>query len=307
MSSGTLSRRPSAASPGDLAPLPSRRSTRARTGIGFVAPTVIALAAVLGFPIIIAIANSFLSPDGGVSLNNYGRLATDPNFLNSLRVSMVFVGGTVAMHLVLGMAVALALNAQIRGRRFWRVLMILPWTLPDVISGLVWRFMYNPTAGIINGVLRRSGLTGSYIDWLGDPDLALWSVILADVWRGYPFVMIILLAGLQSTSAELSEAARVDGARWWQEFWYVTLPQLRPIVIVALALDTIWQFRRFGLIYNMTLGGPGRLTEILSLNIYKTYFEFFEYEYASAMAVVLAVIMVVVSVPYVRNAVRRHR
>lgn len=285
---------------------PSRRSQRSRTGLGFVAPAIIVLLAVLGFPIVVAIVNSFLSPDGGVTLDNYGRLAGDPGFRNSLQVSFLFVGATVALHLVLGMAVALALNSQIRGRQFWRVLMILPWTLPDVISGLVWRFMYNPTAGIINGVLQRTGLSTGYIDWLGDPDLALLSVIFADVWRGYPFVMIILLAGLQSTASDLSEAARVDGARWWQEFWYVTLPQLRRIVIVAVALDTIWQFRRFGLVYNMTLGGPGRLTEILSLNIYKTYFEFFEYEYASAMAVVLAIVMVVVSVPYVRDAVKEH-
>jgi multiple sugar transport system permease protein len=270
----------------------------------FVAPAIVTLLAVLGLPIVVAVTNSFLSPDGGLTLDNYGRLGGDPNFRNSLQVSFVFVGGTVALHLVLGMAVALALDAQIRGRQLWRVLMILPWTLPDVISGLVWRFMYNPTAGIINGVLRRTGLAQSYIDWLGNPDLALPSVILADVWRGYPFVMIILLAGLQSTSSELSEAARIDGARWWQEFWYVTLPQLRRIIMVAIALDAIWQFRRFGLVYNMTLGGPGRLTEILSLNIYKTYFEFFEYEYASAMAVVLAIIMVIVTIPYVRGAVR---
>jgi multiple sugar transport system permease protein len=280
---------------------------RSRTGQAFVAPAIITLLAVLGFPIVVAVANSFLSPDGGVTLDNYGRLGTDPNFLNSLRVSFVFVGGTVALHLVLGMAVALALDTQIRGRQLWRVLMILPWTLPDVISGLVWRFMYNPTSGIINHVARRTGLAASYIDWLGNPDLALPSVILADVWRGYPFVMIILLAGLQSTSSELSEAARVDGARWWQEFWYVTLPQLRRIIVVAIALDAIWQFRRFGLVYNMTLGGPGRLTEILSLNIYKTYFDFFEYEYASAMAAVLAIVMVVLTIPYVRDAVRDRR
>jgi len=305
MTGGVTRERPRPVRPGGQRTV-ARRSQRSRTGWGFVAPAVIVLLAVLGFPIVVAIANSFLSPAGGVTLDNYGRLGGDPTFLNSLRVSFLFVGGTVALHLVLGMAVALALNAQIRGRRFWRILMILPWTLPDVISGLVWRFMYNPTAGIINGVLRRTGLSTGYIDWLGDPDLALASVVFADVWRGYPFVMIILLAGLQSTSSDLSEAARVDGARWWQEFWYVTLPQLRRIVIVAVALDTIWQFRRFGLVYNMTLGGPGRLTEILSLNIYKTYFEFFEYEYASAMAVVLAIVMIVVSVPYVRDAVKEH-
>lgn len=281
-------------------------STRTgRRGAAFVAPAVIVLTAVLGVPIVTAVGTSLLSPDGGgLTLANYRRVANEAAFVNSLVVTLLFVFGTVALHVLLGGGVAFALHAQIRARTFWRVLMILPWTLPDVISGLVWRFMYNPTSGIINAVARDVGLMSGFTEWLADPSLVLASVVFADVWRGYPFVMVIILAGLQSTREDLSDAARVDGARWWQELWYVTLPQLRRVLIVAVALDTIWQFRRFGLVFNMTGGGPGDATEILSLYIYRVYFQFFQFEYASAVAVTLAVIMLLLSLPYIYAALR---
>ncbi|MBC7251921.1 MAG: sugar ABC transporter permease, partial [Anaerolineae bacterium] len=268
--------------------VPSRHE---REGFAFVLPCLLMLFLILGFPMIIAILNSFTplwSEVKTFTLDNYVKLAKDKLFWNALSITFRFVASTVLLHLLVGLAVALALNAQIRANRFFRVIAILPWTVPDVISGLIWRFMYNPTSGIINHFLRELGLTKSYIEWLAQPHLALPSVIFADVWRGYPFVMIILLAGLQAIPRELYEAARVDGASSLQEFRHITIPLLRRMIIIALALDTIWQFRRFGLIYNMTLGGPGHVTEILSLYVYKQYFKYFNFEYASAMAVVMA-------------------
>ena len=180
----------------------------------------------------------------------------------------------------------------------------MPWTLPDVIAGLVWKFMYDPLSGIVNDVLLRVGLIGRPVEWLSDPLLALPSVIVADVWRGFPFVMLILLAGLQAISRDLYEAARIDGASTWQEFRHITIPGLRGVAVVALALDTIWQFRRFGLIYAMTQGGPGYRTAILPILVYKQYFRFFNFEYASAIAAVAAVVMLIISVPYIRAVVR---
>jgi multiple sugar transport system permease protein len=255
-----------------------------------------------------AVANSFTplwSPERTFTLANYFSLLEDDLFWNALKVTGVFVGGTVGLHLVLGFVVALALNAAVRGKKLFRVIAILPWTVPDVISGLIWRFMYNPTSGIINDVLMRIGIGGEYIEWLAQPGLALPSVIFADVWRGYPFVMIILLAGLQAIPKELYEAARVDGASKLQEFFYVTIPGVMRIMLIALALDTIWQIRRFGLIYNMTLGGPGHVTEILSLYVYKHYFKYFNFEYASAIAVVMAVMMLAISYPYIKTITRK--
>lgn len=274
-------------------------------GYGFVLPALLMLVLVLGFPVAAAVVTSFRAPDAGTwTLKHYLALQRDDRFFNSLYVTFAFVGGTVGLHLILGFIVALALNAEIRAKHFFRVIVILPWTVPDVISGLIWRFMYNPTAGIINRILLDAGLVDRYVEWLGTGDLALPSVIFADVWRGFPFVMIILLAGLQAIPQELYEAARVDGASALQEFRYITIPNMRRMILIALALDTIWQFRRFGLIYNMTLGGPGNATEILSLYVYKQYFQYFNFEYAAAMAVVLAIIMLVISLPYVRAMVR---
>lgn len=285
--------------------VPARRELQ---GYAFILPCVLTLLLVLGFPATIAVLNSFTplwSEVKTFTLENYVKLARDELFWNSVLITFRFVGSTVLLHLVVGLAVALALNAQVRANRLFRVIAILPWTVPDVMSGLIWRFMYNPTSGIINGLLREYGLTKTYIEWLAHPNLALPSVILADVWRGYPFVMIILLAGLQAIPRELYEAARVDGASALQEFRHITIPLLKRMIIIAVALDTIWQFRRFGLIYNMTLGGPGHVTEILSLYVYKQYFRYFNFEYASALAVVMAIIMLTISFPYVRMIVRR--
>lgn len=277
-------------------------------GFGFVLPTLLMLVLILGFPVIMAIWNSFHVPSAQSpiwTLENYSKILRDSRFINSLVVTFAFIGGTVSLHLIVGFIVALALNSQIRARRFFRLVALLPWTLPDVISGLIWRFMYNPTAGIINRLLMDAGVIDRYIEWLGGADLALASVIFADVWRGYPFVMVVLLAGLQAIPEELHEAARVDGASAIQDFRYVTLPNMKPIILLVVALDSIFQFRRFGLVFNMTGGGPGNATEILSLYIYKQYFRYFNFEYASAVAVIFALIMIAVSLPYVREMVKR--
>jgi multiple sugar transport system permease protein len=277
-------------------------------GYGFIFPSLLMLILVLGLPVAAAILNSFTplwEEEGGFTFDNYVELSQDDLFWNSLQVTFIFVGGTVILHLVVGLAVALALTTEIRGRQFFRVIAILPWTMPDVISGLIWRFMYNPTSGIINYGLRELNITNEYIEWLGKSDLALPSVIFADVWRGYPFVMLILLAGLQGIPRELYEAAQVDGANILQEFRYITLPGITRIIAIALALDTIWQFRRFGLVYNMTFGGPGHSTEILPMYVYKQYFRYFNFEYASAVAVVSAIIMLIISLPYIHLITRR--
>lgn len=284
------------------------RLGKERQGLFFILPCLLMLLLILGFPAFMAVLNSFSpiwSKGFSFTLENYRRLFHDIIFWNSLSKTLFFVGGTVALHLVLGLGVAIALNAEIKARRFFRVFAILPWTVPDVISGLIWRFMYNPLSGIINDVLMKLHLTDTYIEWLAAPQLAMPSIIFADVWRGYPFVMIILLAGLQAIPREQYEAARVDGASPLQEFWHVTIPNLKRMIVIALALDTIWQFRRFGLVYTMTQGGPGHSTEILSILVYKQYFRFFNFEYASALAVILAIIMLIISLPYIRMIVRR--
>lgn len=279
------------------------------SGYWFILPCFILLLGVLGFPMVMAILNSFtpIWTKGltGFTFAYYRKLYADPVFFNSLVKTVYFVGATVGLHLILGLGVALALNTAIRARRFFRVMAILPWTVPDVIAGLVWACMYDPLNGLLNDFLQRLGLITSPVEWLANPTLVMPSVIVADVWRGYPFVMLILLAGLQAIPREQYEAAKVDGASAIQEFLYVTLPNLKQMIAIATILDIIWQTRRFGLIWVMTEGGPARATEILSVLAYRQYFKFFNFEYASAISVVLALILLLIGIPYIRAISRR--
>jgi len=275
----------------------------------FILPALSMLIVILGFPFVMAIFMSLnlawvKSSLLGFTFENYARLFHDRIFYNDVIVTFSFVLATVGCHLLLGLGVALLLNMEIKAERFFRVAAILPWTIPDVIAGLIWRFMFDPLSGIINSVLARLNLIQSPITWLSDIRLALPSLIFAEVWRGYPFVMVLLLAGLQSIPQGLYEAAEIDGASAWKRFRHITLPNLSRIIMIAFSLDFIWECRRFGLVYNMTGGNPGHATEILSLYVYKNYFIFFNFGYAAAIAMVLALIMMTISFPYLKASMK---
>ena len=209
------------------------------------------------------------------SLASYSRLIGDAEFLETLKNTVIFVGFTVGFHLLIGLGVALLLNLEIRNKRFFRVIAILPWTVPDVIGGLIWRFMLDTLPGMINAMLLEFAIISDPIDWLGNPKLAFGCLIFAETWRGYPFAMLILLAGLQAIPKEQYEAAQIDGASIFKSFIYITLPNLKFMIIIATVLDTIWESRLFGMIYSMTGGGPGYSSQVLSLLTYKQYFLFF--------------------------------
>lgn len=271
----------------------------------FLLPAVISLIVVIVIPGFMTLVDSLTPTKGGSGLfYNYRMLVQDQTFLTVFKNTLLFVVGTVVGHLALGLLVALALNSAVKGKSVLRVLMILPWTIPDVITGIIWAYIYHPMSGFLNAVLLKFGVIGTNVAWLGDPNLALPSVIMADIWRGYPYVMLVLLAGLQAIPKELYEAARVDGASIFREFTSITIPNLRRVGFIAIALDTIWQFRRYGLIMSMTAGGPGRATEIISTWVYKTYFQYFKPNYAAAMAIIAALALIIFAIPYVREVAR---
>ncbi|MDR7486604.1 MAG: sugar ABC transporter permease [Armatimonadota bacterium] len=275
-------------------------------GYVFIAPTILLLVVVLAYPAYQSVHLS-VSPRGGIggpTLVHYVALAQSDLFRQVIWQTAVFVAASVAAHVVLGLAMALVLNRPLWGRTGFRILALLPWVVPDVVAGIIWKWILNPLYGVLNDALVRLGLAANPLEWLTNPSLVLPSVILANVWRGFPFVMIIFLAGLQSIATELYEAAAIDGAGSLQRFRHVTLPGLRRVFIVALALDTIWETRRFGLVQAMTGGGPGTLSEVLSTQVFKQYFQFFKFEFASAMAIAMTGLLLVVSIPYVRMIVR---
>jgi multiple sugar transport system permease protein len=268
----------------------------------FVLPGVLLLVLVLGFPAISSLSYSIKPEKAGAAsytLSNYTNLLKDPFFAKTFWNTAIFVFLSVASHMILGLAIAMVLNQALPAKSLFRLIALLPWVVPDVVVGIIWKWMYDPIYGALNDALLKIGLISTPVEWLSNPKLALFSVILVNLWRGFPFVMLILLAGLQAIPRHLYEAGAIDGASKWQLFIHITIPGLRKMIVVALALDIVWEVRRFGLIQAMTKGGPGVLTEVLSTYTYKQYFQFFRFEYASAIAVVMTVVLLLVSLPYI--------
>ena len=274
-------------------------------GYYFTLPATIILLCVILVPVIKTVRMS-LSANGvpGVTLVQYAKALTDPVVIRALWNTLIISFFSLICFMMIGFAFALFLNRHMRGRTILRVIAILPWTIPDVAVGLVWRWIYNPAYGALNDIVQKIGFSYSTIEWLSSPHLAMISIIIANVWRGYPFVMIILLAGLQSIPKEMYECASIDGAGWFRKTWSITIPGLRSPLIVSAILTFIWEFRRFALVSIMTNGGPGNSTEIMPTLIYKVYFRYFDFEFASAIAILLTILLTLVSIPYIRGLIR---
>jgi multiple sugar transport system permease protein len=303
---------PSLASAESAGPAASRRR-RINPAYAFTLPAIGLLAVVLLVPLGHVIYLSVQTDAGGgemvfSGLSNYSRFVDDPLFWNALRNTAVFTVGSVTLHLLLGMAAALLLNRQIRGRTVFRIIALVPWMFSSVVVAVLWNWMYSPQFGVINDILDRLGFhSAAEVAWLGDLDLALPAVIFANAWRGFPFVMIMVLAGLQTIPREQYEAADVDGASGLAAFRYVTLPHLRFVIGIAVILDSIWTFRYFDLIQVMTRGGPANATEVLVTFVYRNSFEYFKFGYASAIAVITFLILLGFTLVYVRTVLSERR
>jgi ABC-type sugar transport system permease subunit len=235
-----------------------------------------------------------------IGLANYVEIARDARFWGALWHTALFTVGSVVPEVVLGLVLALVLNRAFRGRGLVRALVLVPWAIPTVVAALVWRFMFDGDAGIANALLSGSGLVERPPVWFVDPSAAWVPVILADVWKTTPFVALLLLAGLQQIDASLYEAARVDGAGAWQRFAHVTLPALKPAILVALIFRTLDAFRVFDLIYVMTGGGPGTATEPIALYTFTTLLQNLRFGFGSALSVVVFLVTFGLAVLYVR-------
>ncbi len=244
----------------------------------------------VGYSFYISLHEWYL-PQSNISflgLDNYARLLGDPLFWKSTALTLYFVIISISGALVLGLGIALLLNEPLMGRGVVKALLLIPWALPAVIVGGMWRWIYHPDYGLINGILRQIGLfqaRGS-ISWLGS-SMAMKTVILTDIWRFGPFMGIMLLAGLATIPPQLYEASVIDGANRWQKFAYVTLPLLTPTILICLILRTIFAFQVFGLIFTLTHGGPGTATHVLAYYMYSTSFEYLHMGYGAAMTYIL--------------------
>ncbi|GAA0583634.1 sugar ABC transporter permease [Paractinoplanes ferrugineus] len=290
---------------------PPKRSTLARRLVpyGYLSPTLILIVVLMVVPIVMVISYSFrdnvIVQDNSVfaGLANYTKVLTDPDFLAALKNTAVFITVSMAAHLVLGLTFAMMLNTQLLSgvtKAVFRIVYILPWLFTIAVVAVIWRMLLDPS-GVVNYVLHTLGLINEGVNWLGDPGKALWAVTFINIWSGYPFFMISLLAGLQGIPNDLYEAAAVDGTNWFQRFLHVTLPQLRPVIISMAVLDLIWTSQQFALIWMTTGGGPLNTTEMLSTYTYKQAFSEYEFATASAAAVLVLLITMVLAFFYVRS------
>lgn len=275
----------------------------------YLSPTVLLMIVLMLIPIAMVIGYSLRDnvimqkESSWVGLRHYGTILADPAYVAAVRNTAFFTIVSVLAHMVLGLAFALLLNSPLMGKiakSFFRVIYVLPWLFTVAIIAVLWRLMLNPN-GVVNYLLMETGLIDSRVEWFGSRKTALYALTAVNIWAGYPFFMVSLLAGLQGISKDLYEAAAVDGANAIQRFWSITLPQLRPIIISLGLLDFIWTTQQFALIWMITGGGPLNSTEMFSTYTYKLAFSQYEFSAASASAVIFLAISMVFAYFYARH------
>jgi multiple sugar transport system permease protein len=287
----------------------TRRS--AWTPFWFLAPALVVTGAIVIVPVVQTIWLSLqdyllYEPDAAtfVGLGNFAAILQDEVFWISLWHSAVWIVGVVGLQFLLGLATALLLNQSFWWRGVARALVVIPWALPSVIIGLMWTWMYDFNVGVINDMLVRSGILDAPIPWLARPDIALYAIMLALVWQGFPFFAVTILAGLQTIPAEFYEAAEIDGATRRQTLFRITLPSIADVIATALLLRTIWVANSLDVILVMTGGGPGYATHTLPLYAFVRAYSSMEFGYGAALALVLTALLIAVVWLYVRRASR---
>ncbi len=287
----------------------SLRRSKALVPYAYLSPTILLLTILsllpIGMVFYYSLMDNVITNQNPVfvGLANYLEILTDDVFLQAISNTLYFTLMSVVFHLILGLAFALLLNTELVSpivRALFRVVYILPWVFTATIIAVLWRLMLNPN-GIVNYLLSWAGLISEKVEWLSSRQLALHSVTFINIWAGYPFYMVSILAGLQGIPDELYEAGTIDGANNGQLFRFITLPQLKPILISLAMLDFIWTVQQFTLIWMTTGGGPIHVTEMLSTFTYKLAFSSYKFSLASTSAFVILIVSMVVALFYVRH------
>ncbi|WLR95545.1 carbohydrate ABC transporter permease [Shinella zoogloeoides] len=275
---------------------------RIRAGWSFAAPGLTMLAVVMGLPLLYALAISLSSMTmikpalSFVGMANFLKIAGEPLFWHSLWLTLRYSAAAVIGEFVIGLAIALMLRQIFTARGLYFAILTVPMAMSPVAVALIWRMLLQPNLGIVNQSLAAMGLP--MVDWLGDSSIALSTLISIDIWQQTSFVVLLLSAGLASLPKEPYEAAEVDGAGPLQQFWYITLPLLRPVSVIAIVIQLINEFRTYDLIYVLTKGGPGVSTELLSFFAYKRAFQGLQVNEGSAAAFILLLIILTITVVF---------
>jgi multiple sugar transport system permease protein len=282
---------------------------RALVGYAFLAPAVLVIAGVtlgpIGYSLYLTLMNVQVTGNGFATawagLANYAILLHAAEFWQAFTFTVGYTGSTVVVEIVVGMAMALVLSNLVRGRGVAMAVLLVPWSLITVVSAEVWSYMYNSAYGLIDYLMVALHVTAQPVNWLGVPSLALVAIGIADVWKTTPFVALILVAGLQMINRDLYEAAVLDGASGWRTFWRITVPLLRPSILVAVLFRVLQSFGLFDLPYVLTSGGPGQTTQSLALLAYNAMFNDLSFGPGTAVAVVTVAAVIVVSIIFIKG------
>lgn len=290
---------------------PSYARKRMRTlsdtqfGIALAFPAMTLFAVVILYPLVNSMyvgffAKSLVFPgEKFVGLNNLLDVLGN-DFIPLLKTTLIFTTGATALPFLIGLILALVLNSSLRGQGVLRGLFLLPWLIPGVVASFLWLWIFNANYGVLNGALRIAGFITENINWLGTPASAMLAVIIAKAWQSFPWMAVMLLAGLQTIPRELNEAAAMDGAGPFQVFWNVTLPQLRSIISSVLLLEVIWNFQHMEMIYVMTTGGPAKATTTFAVAVYDTAFHALNLGRAGAIGMLWMLLLAGMVVVYLR-------
>lgn len=272
---------------------------------GLAVPSIIALSVLSIYPFLTAVQSSFYNVSTitrettFAGLDNYIYILKSELFWESLKRSFIWTFSNVSIQLIIAVLISLVLHQELKGRNFARGLVLIPYLIPSIVVAIVWRFMLNPTVGVINYLLVETfHIIDEPIMWLIKPESALWTVILVGIWKYTPFMIILILGRLQCTPLELYDAAKIDGANTLQVFWYITFAWLKPVILVAAMLRTIWLFNHFDLVYLMAFGGPMNTTTTVPVLIYRAAFEEMRMGRASAISMYLVVILLIATIVY---------
>jgi ABC-type sugar transport system permease subunit len=283
------------------------RTREGRFALALLLPSVIAVFGIVVYPILKTLYTSLYavnSPLPGhfefVGLRNYTFALRQAEFWSAVERTAYFTFLSTGLELVFGMLIALLLNAPLRARWLFRTIVVLPWALPTIVNGAMWRYMFNAQYGVVNAAFTQLHITSNYEAWFSRPFLALNLVVLADVWKNTSLVAFFLLAGLTTIPRELYEAARVDGYGPVGAFFHITLPLLRPVIVIVLVLRTIEAFKVFDIIYVMTGGGPANGTQSIAFYTYQRAFSDEFFGYGSALAYLIVIFIMALAILYIR-------
>ncbi|MCY8378913.1 carbohydrate ABC transporter permease [Bacillus haynesii] len=286
-----------------------RTIVRKWEGYFYLFPAVLFMLALIGYPLIynmilsfqnVSLANIASQDISFIGIDNYQRLAQDKVFWASIKNTLLYTAGSVVFQFTIGFLLALFFSMKFRLAPFLRGLMMVSWLIPLTVTALLFKFMMASNEGVFNQLLLSWGVIDNPIPWLSDPNIAIWSVIIANIWVGIPFNMLLISAGLSSLPEDVYESASLDGANAFQKFIHLTLPLLRPVITVVMMLGFIYTFKVFDLVFVMTGGGPVHATEVLSTVSYRYSFDEFQFSMGAASANVLFFILLLVSLVYLR-------